>query len=250
MKNKSHYNILILGATSAIAQATAKQLVNEGHHLFLVARNKEKLDIVVADLNARSQKEIQYKVCDLNDTEKHGDIIAEASRALGKIDIVLIAYGTLSNQEACQECFETTFSEIKTNFLSVVSFLTKISPTFKQQQHGTIAVISSAAGDRGRQSNYIYGTAKGALSLFLQGLRSHLNKYNVHVLTIKPGFVDTPMTKEFKKGLLWASPEKVAADIVKGIYKNKQIIYTPGFWRFIMLIVKIIPERIFMKLSF
>lgn len=250
MKNKANYNILILGATSAIAQATAKQLVNDGHHLFLVARNKNKLNIVVSDLKARSQKNVHYKIADLNDTEKHDEIISEALQSLGKIDIVLIAYGTLSNQQACEQCIETTFSEIKTNFLSVVSFLTKITPLFKQQQHGTIAVISSVAGDRARQSNYIYGTAKGALSLFLQGLRSHLNKYNVQVLTIKPGFVDTPMTKDFKKGFLWASPKKVATDIVKGIYKNKQVIYTPSFWRFIMWIVKAIPEKVFMKLSF
>jgi short-subunit dehydrogenase len=110
-------------------------------------------------------------------------------------------------------------------------------------------VISSVAGDRGRQSNYIYGSAKGALNIYLQGLRNRLHKANVQVLTIKPGFVDTPMTHEFKKGLLWVKPQTIAKDIVKGITHRRHEIYTPGFWRFIMLIIKLIPECLFKRLK-
>ncbi len=110
-------------------------------------------------------------------------------------------------------------------------------------------MIGSVAGDRGRQSNYVYGTAKGALALFLQGMRNRLSKRGVQVLTIKPGFVDTPMTASFPKGPLWATPDKVAEDIEKAIDKRRDVLYTPGFWRLIMLIIKSVPEAIFKRLS-
>jgi decaprenylphospho-beta-D-erythro-pentofuranosid-2-ulose 2-reductase len=119
----------------------------------------------------------------------------------------------------------------------------------KQNETGTIAVISSVAGDRGRKSNYVYGSAKGGLTIFLQGLRNALSGSGVHVLTIKPGFVDTPMTNDFTKGLLWAKPEKVAKDIKRAIDKKKNIIYTPWFWRWIMLIIRLIPESVFKKMN-
>ena len=139
--------------------------------------------------------------------------------------------------------------EINLNYLSVVSVLTGFSQVMVQQAAGTIAVISSVAGDRGRKSNYVYGSAKSGLSIFLQGLRNSLADKGVNVLTIKPGFVDTPMTTEFKKGLLWVKPDKIARDIVKAINRKKDIIYTPWFWRWIMLIIKLIPEKIFKKMN-
>jgi short-subunit dehydrogenase len=132
--------------------------------------------------------------------------------------------------------------------LSALSFLTLLANYFEKRGTGTLAAISSVAGDRGRQSNYIYGTTKAALSTFLQGLRNRLSSKNVHVLTIKPGFVDTPMTAHLKRGLLFATPEKVAQDIIRAIAGKKSVLYTPWFWRWIMLAIKMIPETIFRKL--
>jgi decaprenylphospho-beta-D-erythro-pentofuranosid-2-ulose 2-reductase len=140
-------------------------------------------------------------------------------------------------------------AEISTNGLSVVALLTLVANQLEQQGHGAIAVISSVAGDRGRQSNYVYGSAKAMVSAFLSGLRQRLAKKGVHVITVKPGFVDTPMTAHLPKGPLWAKPEQVAKDIRRAIDKGQRIVYTPGFWRFIMLIIKHIPEFVFVKLK-
>lgn len=161
----------------------------------------------------------------------------------------MIAYGTLSDQKACENNVEMTLQELNINALSVIALLTRLAPYFEAQGEGCIAVISSVAGDRGRQSNYVYGTAKGALSIFLQGLRNRLHKSGVQVLTIKPGFVDTPMTAEFPKGPLWASPEKVALDIEKAIENKCNVLYTPSFWFLIMAIIRNVPESIFKRLS-
>lgn len=247
--NKPQRNVIIFGATSTIAQGVAQKLINDGHHLFLVARDEKKLRIVAADLSARSQKVVQTRVADLNTFEQHESILQEAINALGSIEVVLIAHGTLSEQKQCEQCFQSTQREYETNFLSVASILLHTANYLEQRQQGTIAVISSVAGDRGRQSNYVYGSAKAALSALLQGLRNRLSKANVHVLTIKPGFVDTQMTQHVEKNFLFASPDKVSSDIVNAIYKNKVIIYTPGFWRYIMIVIKLIPEKVFLRLS-
>jgi short-subunit dehydrogenase len=136
------------------------------------------------------------------------------------------------------------------NFLSVVSLLTPLANRFEANKHGTLAVISSVAGDRGRQSNYVYGAAKSGLDAFLQGLRNRLSKAGVHVVTVKPGFVATPMTAHLpQQGPLWAQPDDVAEGIVKAIDKQKDVVYLPGFWALIMLIIRLIPERIFKRLN-
>lgn len=241
--------VLILGATSAIAEHTARRFAKRGDRLMLVARDKQKLATLDEDLTIRGAEKVISHAADLNDTHQHAALLEQARTALDGLDIVLVAYGTLGEQAACEQDFETALRELHTNCLSVLSLLTLLANDFEQQQSGTIAVISSVAGDRGRQSNYVYGTAKGALTIFLQGLRNRLSKANVQVLTIKPGFVDTPMTREFKKGLLWVKPASVARSIVRAIDKRKDVIYTPFFWRYIMLIIKLIPEKIFKKMS-
>jgi short-subunit dehydrogenase len=176
-------------------------------------------------------------------------MLDKAEEALQGLDTVLIAHGTLSDQAACQQSVELTLQEIQTNALSVVALLTQIANRFEARKAGSIIVISSVAGDRGRQSNYVYGSAKALVSAFTSGLRQRLQKSGVTVLTIKPGFVDTPMTTEFKKGPLWASAEKVAKDIVNAANGKNGIFYTPWFWRWIMLIIKHIPEFVFVKLK-
>lgn len=241
--------IIVFGATSAIAQETAKIFSSRKDALFLVGRNADLLQTIADDLKVRGASDVVTATEDLNAYEKHALLFSQALERLGEIDGVLIAHGTLGDQKQCEANFELAKKEYDTNFLSVVSLLTPIANYFEQKKSGFIAVISSVAGDRGRQSNYIYGSAKAAVSTFLQGLRQRLSKSNVQVLTIKPGFVDTPMTANVPKNALFAQPAAVAQNIVKAIDKEKDVVYLPWFWRGIMTAIKMIPERIFKKLS-
>jgi short-subunit dehydrogenase len=186
---------------------------------------------------------------DLAEIDQHEHLLTKADKFLGGIDIVLIAHGTLPEQKMCEINVNQTLQELQINFLSTVSLLTLLASYYERQGSGCLAVVSSVAGDRGRQSNYVYGAAKGGLSIFLQGLRNRLSKFGVCVLTIKPGFVITPMTTEFKKGILWAQPKQVAKVIVSAIRKRKNVVYVPWFWRWIMFIIRSIPESIFKRMS-
>ena len=242
---------LIIGATSAIAFAVARKLASQNYKLFLVGRNAERLECIQKDLQARSNCTVAIYHLDLNDIDRQKIMLETAQKFLGQIDITLIAQGTLPNQLECQEDVTKTLYHFNTNATSIIALLTLLSKLIYQPQKlGTIAVISSVAGDRGRKSNYIYGAAKAAVTAFTSGLRARLTSDNVNVLTIKPGFVDTPMTAHIQpKGLLWASPEKVADDILRSINKRSAVVYTPYFWRWIMAIIKHIPENIFKKIS-
>ncbi len=241
--------ILIVGATSAIAEATARIWAQRGDHLFLVARNKDRLEAIADDLKVRGCTLVNSYVLDANNLDAHAHMLEAAESAMGGLDTALIAHGTLSDQTACQQSVSLTMQEINTNALSTIALLTHLANRFEQQRKGTIAVISSVAGDRGRQSNYVYGSAKAMVSSFTAGLRQRLFPCGVSVVTIKPGFVDTPMTADFKKGLLWASPNKVAKDIDRAILKGCSVVYTPSFWFVIMLIIKLIPEWLFKRIK-
>lgn len=242
-------NILIVGATSAIAHETAKCFAREGAHLFLVGRTAEKLTAEANDLKVRGAALVETFQLDLNDLERHQELLDRAIETLGGLDMLLIAHGTLGDQRKCEQSVEETLKEINTNALSVISLLTLSANYFVRQGRGCIAVISSVAGDRGRQSNYVYGTAKAAVSTFLQGLRNRLAKSGVAVVTIKPGIIDTPMTASIKKGLLTAHPRGVGEGIYRAMRQGKEVVYLPWFWRPIMFIVRAIPEPLFKKLS-
>lgn len=241
--------ILIIGATSAIAHETAKCFAKDGAELFLVARSSEKLAAVQDDLKVRGAKRAESYVLDVSQLGQHEVMIQSAIETLGELDMALIAHGTLGDQRLSQQNVTKTLEEFTTNCTSVISLLTLLANYFEPRKKGCIAVISSVAGDRGRQSNYVYGAAKGAVSIFLQGLRNRLAKSGVKVVTVKPGFVDTPMTASVRKGLLFASPRKVGTGIYHAMLKGKEVVYLPGFWRPIMFVVKSIPEPVFKKLS-
>lgn len=242
--------ILIVGATSAIAEAVARIFAARGDALFLVARNSERLQAIAADLGVRGAVRAATATLDVTDFSAHQAIIDQAERELGGLDTVLIAHGTLSDQAQCEKSVDALRREFDINALSTMALLTKLANTFEARRSGTLAVISSVAGDRGRQSNYVYGSAKAAVSAFLSGLRQRLAKSNVDVLTIKPGFVDTPMTAGIaNKGALWAKPDQVAAGIVKAIDKRRSVVYLPWFWSLIMSTIRHIPEYAFKKLD-
>jgi short-subunit dehydrogenase len=240
--------VLIVGATSAIAHETAKMFAADGAWLFLVARHPEKLAAVADDLRVRGAGKIETFLSDANYLNRHALMLTAALEAFGDLDTVLIAHGTLPNQRRCEQRIEETMQELTTNALSVIALLTLIAEHFEQQKRGCIAVITSVAGDRGRQSNYVYGAAKGAVSIFLQGLRNRLYQAGVAVVAIKPGFVDTPMTAAIPKNFLFAKPRTVGKSIYKAMLQRKNIVYVPWFWRWMMLIIKCIPEGVFKRM--
>lgn len=241
--------ILIIGATSAIAIAAARIWAKQGCQMVLIARNPERLDAIQNDLLARGASRIVTYCQDLADITKIDGLVAKVWNDLESVDIALIAHGTLSNQVECQALIDLTLQEIEINALSPIAFLTVMANRFAKQGHGAIAAISSVAGDRGRQSNYVYGSAKALLSAFMSGLRQRLYKSNVRVINFKPGFIDTPMTEGFQKGPLWATPEGIAPKIVEACNQRNGNMYLPGFWLGIMTVIKCIPEFIFKRLS-
>lgn len=242
-------NILIIGATSAIAEHCGRIWAARGDQLYLVARNHEKIQEIAADFIVRGADEVHVHCMDLNNLDEHPNLLQKVEEVMCSIDTVLIAHGTLPDPILCQENIPYIMSEIQTNAISTISFLTLIAKIFEQRKRGTICVISSVAGDRGRASNYVYGSAKAMVTVFASGLRQRLQKSNVAVVTVKPGFVDTPMTSHFKKGFLWAKPRSIAARIVRSIDKGKSEVYVPAFWWIIMLLIKIIPDNIFKRLK-
>jgi short-subunit dehydrogenase len=241
--------VLMLGANSAIARETAKLLARDGDRLFLVARDPNRLEIVARDLEIRSLQPVGRLVADLNEFEAHARILDEASRSMEGLDTVILAHGVLGDQQACQASYDEAEHVLRTNLLGPVSLLTLVANAFEEQGSGTIVGISSVAGDRGRQSNYVYGTSKGALNLFLAGLRNRLHARGVHVLTIKPGFVNTPMTAHLEQGLLFAEPARIARGIRRAMRRGRDVVYLPSFWRVIMGLIRLTPEVVFKRLK-
>jgi hypothetical protein len=239
--------VLIVGATSAIAQATARRFAAEGDALFLVGRDGSRLEEVAEDLEARGAARVATFVMDADDLDAHAGMIDAAETELDGFDVALIAYGTLPDQSACQQQVALAVRAWHTNAVSPMALITRLIRRFESRRGGTLAVISSVAGDRGRKANYVYGSAKAALSTFLEGLRHRLHGSGVHVLTVKPGLVDTPMTASFDKGALWSTPERVAQDIHQAIRRRRDVCYTPPFWGFVMLGIRTMPRWLFKR---
>jgi short-subunit dehydrogenase len=243
--------VAIFGATSYIAEHIARLYAAEGAQLFLAGRSQSKLEAIAADLRFRGAGRVHFQAVDLNDAAALPALVSCMLESLqGGVDHVLIAYGILGDQKASEQCAQTAKVELETNFVSPAVLLDLLALHFEKQRSGTIAVISSVAGDAGRRSNYIYGAAKGGLSTFTQGLRSRLHPFGVKVITIKPGPIETPMTVAVK-----GKPLAPAKDVAKTIHRamssgRPDVLFVPSIWRPIMAIVRALPESIKKRLNF
>ncbi|NOU00876.1 MAG: SDR family oxidoreductase [Gallionella sp.] len=240
--------VLILGATSAIARATAVAFAARGDTLYLASRDEDELRRISADLRLRFGIEVHFGLFDAEATETHEAFFKSVIAIMPTISGVVLAFGYLGDQVLARD-FSVGKKVIAINFTGAVSILSICANYLELLQHGFIIGIASVAGDRGRQSNYVYGAAKGALSLYLQGLSNRLYARGVRVITIKPGFVDTAMTYGLPGLFLVASPQYLGERIVGSLGKSADVVYLPWFWRYIMLIIKCIPEPIFKRMK-
>ncbi len=243
-------SLLVLGANSLIAQAAASHFAEAGHEIIFAGRKQDEPEKYANDFSIRYKVNCRAEYIDALDYPTHRKFVEDVLAKTPQLDNVLIVFGYLGTQEKAQVDFDEAHRIIDTNFTGVVSVCELIAAEFESRKKGNIAVISSVAGDRGRQSNYMYGSAKGGLSVYLSGLRNRLSKSGVNVLTVKPGFVNTPMTygMPLPKPLV-ASPEKVGRDIYKAMKSGKSVKYTPFFWWWIMKIITSIPEFMFKKMK-
>ncbi len=243
-------SVLVVGATSGIAQAVARRYAERGARLFLAARSSAKLEAVAGDLRARGAGSVDIFVMDAEDAEQLAIMQQAAWTALGVVQIALVAYGSLPDQARAAADTAYLIREFRVNAESVLVCLAGLAQRFQSQSEGVIAVIGSVAGDRGRPGNYLYGAAKAAIHAFASGLRAQLHRLGVHVVTIKPGFVATQMTAHLNlPALLTADPDAVAARIVAAIDRRRDVVYAPGFWRLIMMAIRLLPEAVFKRLK-
>ena len=241
--------ILVLGATSGIAEACIRLWANRGDALYLVARNEDKLAVVAADARTRGASHVGSAVANLDDTNAHPEVLAHAINSLGGLDVAFLALGVLGEQPDAEKNFAAADQILHTNFVAPVSLLTWLANYTAQRRAGTLAVLSSVAGERGRKSNYVYGSSKAGLTAFVDGLRNRIDREGVRVMTIKPGPVKTAMTEGMKGSGKFADVEAVAASLVKAIDKGTDVVYVPGIWRVIMAVIRVIPERVFKKMN-
>jgi len=244
-------NIVVLGATSAIAKGSCKALLEQGATLYLASRDLPELERMAADFNicySAGLCQTHYGYFDAEDFASHADFFAQALKTLGKIDGLLLAFGYLGKPNLYWNLAEQNHI-LNRNLFGAISILSYFADYFSDQEQGFIIGISSVAGDRSLRKNYSYDTAKSGLSIYLQGLRNRLYKKNIRVITIKPGFVDTPMTFGKSGMFLVADAEKIGRQIIKQLAKSDDVIYLPKFWRYIMLIIRLVPEALSKRLS-
>ncbi len=238
--------ILVFGATSTVAARCCALWAARGARLHLVGRDASKLAAVA--LGCPGATTAQADLADLEQAEAR---VQEAVAALGGgVDVVLIAHGDLGDQQESEADFGEAERILRANLLSAIALVVPLANVLERQRAGTLAVITSVAGERGRPRNYTYGAAKGALGLYLQGVRSRLYAAGVTVTTLKLGPVDTPMTVDHAKNAFFSTPERVAEDIVRAIDARAAEVYVPWFWRGILAAVRVMPEAVFQKLGF
>lgn len=242
--------VALFGATSAIAEACARRYAQRGARLCLIGRDRERLELIAADLRVRGASDVVVQTADLAETPALPALVAQTWAHWQGIDLALLAHGSLPDQARCEQEPAYALQQFHLNASAPIALLLELAPRFDAQGSGTLAAIGSVAGDRGRASNGLYGSAKAALETSLSALRQRLLRSGVTVLLIKPGWVDTPMTAAFSKGPLWASPERVAGDIVTAIDRRWRVIYTPWFWWPIAAVIRAMPEFVFQRLRF
>lgn len=236
--------VLVFGATSAIAHATQRLLLQRGCDLYAVGRDPARLDAVLRDLRVRAVPGRRVDGCcaDLDPLDGHALLFERARRALGGIDAVLIAHGSLPDPVACDASVEQALRALHTNGTSAAALALRAAQHFEQQGHGMLVGIGALAGGGAGQDHSVYAAAKNQFETVLQGLRERLAARGVHVLTVKPGRVDTPMTAGFTpKGALWSSPQRVARGIVAAMHARRDVVYVPGFWRWLAPALRWIP---------
>ena len=238
--------VLIVGATSAIAAEVARLYAGRGASLVLTGRNPVRLAAVGDDLRVRGAASVETEVLDVLDRDRHTAVLQRAFA--GRLDVALLAHGDLPDQQRCQTDPREAARALELNLVATVELLTLLASGFEAQRSGTIAVITSVAGDRGRQSNYVYGAAKAGVSVFLSGLRQRLRGDGVRVVTLKPGFVDTPMTAHLPRNPLASSPRRAARAIYRAIESRREVAYIPWFWRPVMALIRAVPESLFKRL--
>ncbi len=240
-------DILILGASSDIAGACAQTYAEKGFKIWLAGRNIDLLNMQAADLKIRHNAEVHVLEFDALDVSVHESFVSSLSFIP---DIVLLAFGYLGDQALAEQNWDECSKIINSNYVGAISILNQVANLFQQHQKGVIVVLSSVAGNRGKKSNYIYGSAKAGLTAYLSGLRNRLYFYKVHVVTVLPGFVNTKMTDKMNlPKALTAQPEAVASAIYNAVSKKKNIVYVKPIWRYIMFAISNVPESIYKKLS-
>ncbi|HVP61667.1 MAG TPA: SDR family oxidoreductase [Myxococcaceae bacterium] len=242
--------VLVLGATSAIAQAVARVYAAGGARLALVARSRDHLATVADDLAVRGAEVVLQRTVDLCQLERHRRLVAEAEQALDGLDVVLVAHGVLPDQKACQDDPRRAVASWDVNFASAATLMEAAAERMAVAGHGTIGAISSVAGDRGRADNYVYGAAKAALTAYAGGLGHRLRGTGVTVVTIKPGPVDTPMIAGRKLSpRLVADVDVAGRRIHRALERGERVVYVPGKWRWIMAVIRALPVRVFERLE-
>ncbi len=242
--------ILVIGATSAIAQAVCRRVANKEVEFVLHGRHAERLASVAADLRSRGADVHDTLVVDLDDDMSRQTVVDRAFENAAGIDAVLIAHGTLPDQAACEAEMTAAGAALRTNFTATAELVIAISHHLERQGRGRLMVITSVAGDRGRASNWIYGGAKAGISVMLQGLMQKFADGRIAIIDVRPGFIDTPMTRAFRKGLLWRTPDDIAPALASALLHGQSgVIYAPSFWRVIMFILRNLPFFIFKRLK-
>jgi len=233
--------VLIVGATSGIAQALARAFARQGWGLVLAGRDLPEVGRIAVDLSLRHRVPVAIVGFEATAYGEHGRLLVDWD-----LEGVVVCHGYLGDQRLAEVDWEEAHRIVDVNYTSYVSVLTAAAQYFEPRGRGFLCAISSVAGDRGKQSNYVYGSAKAGVTVFMQGLRNRLHRSGVRVVTVKPGFVDTAMTYGLvKRG---ASPEKVADAVYRGVARGRDVIYVPGLWRWIMLVIRHIPEAVFKRL--